>query len=220
MNVVFFSFIQIFQKCFIFSGCSSYTSSVKLVYNSIIVFHAVANVIVFIISILDCSLLVYRTAVDFCVLIFYPTTLWNSFINSGSFQWIPQDFQFIRSCHLEESSLSFPTWVQFCLSLHLPSLPSFLHNCPDKNSCTVLSSSDEGQLPCLVLELSLSPLSMLLTVAHCSLTLSIGFPEENSQHIIRWPSPSAVSSASAVTWGDWIVASAFVGDRLSHFRWW
>ena len=75
-----------------------------------ILFDAVVNWIVFLISLSDNSLLVYRNATDFCILILYPATLLNSFISSNSFLLVSLGFSIysITSCHLQTMTVLLP----------------------------------------------------------------------------------------------------------------
>lgn len=50
-----------------------------------ILFDAIMNGIVFLISFLDCLLLIYRNTADFCILILYSAILLNLFHSSHSF---------------------------------------------------------------------------------------------------------------------------------------
>ena len=92
----------------------------------------------------DFSLLVYRNASDFCVLILYLATLLNSLVSSGNFLILFLQFSMysIMSSVNSERFTSFLTWIPF---IFLSSVIAVV-----RTSRTMLNNSVENGHPCLV----------------------------------------------------------------------
>ena len=82
---LFVSSIISFISVLSLSKYRSFTSLIRLLAKYFILFDAIVSGIVSLLSLSDRLLLVYRNAIDFCMLILYPTNLPNLLVSSSSF---------------------------------------------------------------------------------------------------------------------------------------
>ena len=99
-----------------FSVYSSFVSLGKFIPRYLILFVVMMNGIDSLISLSDFSLLVYRNASDFCVLILYAATLLNSLISSSDFLIVSFGFFSMYSIVSSANSESFMKLVGFLVS--------------------------------------------------------------------------------------------------------
>ena len=142
---------------------SSFVSLDKFIPRYLILFVAMVNGIHSLISLSDFSLLVYRNASNFYVLILYPETLLNSLISSSNFLILSLRFFMysIMSSANSECFTSFLVWIPFISYSSLIAVA--------RTSKTMLNNSSESGHPCLVSDLrgnalSFSPLRIMFAV--------------------------------------------------------
>ena len=143
----------------------SFTSLVNFILKYFILFDAIVNGIIFLISFSDNLLLVHRNTTDFCTLILYPAILLNVFISFYSFVVKSLGFSiYKRPRHLQRDNFftsTFPIWMPFISFSCLVALA--------RTPRAMLNRSGESGHTCLVLDLrgkasSSSSLSIMLAM--------------------------------------------------------
>ena len=118
---------------------------IKFILKYFILFDAIVNEIILLISFSDCLLLACRYTVDFCIFILYSKTLQNSFISSNSFLVDSLRFstyQIMSSPNRNVSPSFFPIMVPFISFSCLIVLT--------KTSSTILNRSGKSRHPFIV----------------------------------------------------------------------
>ena len=137
----------------------------RLIPRYFILFEVMVDGIVSLISLFDISLLVYRNATDFCILILFPATLPNSWMSSSSFLVATLGFSMysiLSSANGDSCTSSFPIWIHF---ISFSSLVAVARTCNN-----MLNKSCKSGHPCLLVPdrrgkaFSFSLLSVMLAV--------------------------------------------------------
>ena len=147
---------------------SSFTSLVKFIPRYFILCVAFANGIIFLISFSASSLLVYRSATDFCILILYPATYYICLlflivflVKSLGFS----TYKIMSSANSDSLTSSFPIWclIYFSCLIALARTSQVLIKKGQRDPVLLLQAEQAGS----------EPDQTTPTVAHCCHTVSL-----------------------------------------------
>ena len=99
--VCLFIYLSLFYQCSIYFASFQFASlsSLQCISKYFVLFNAVVNGIVFLLSLSNSSLIVYRNGTDFCRLILYPANFMNSLVLTVILQSVSVQFSSVtQSC--------------------------------------------------------------------------------------------------------------------------